>query len=84
MIKPGRELSIPVNSLRPGQCACIQRIVGRVEDVHRLEEFGLCHGTKIEMFRPGNPCIIRLAGNKVCLRLDDLLRVLVTPTHSPC
>jgi ferrous iron transport protein A len=84
MIKPGRDLSIPLNRLRPGQCARIQRIVGRAEDVHRLEEFGFCQGTKIQMFRPGNPCIIRLAGSKVCLRADDLLRVLVTPAPSPC
>ena len=31
------------------------------------------------MFRAGNPCIIRLAGHKVCLRADDLLHVLVEP-----
>jgi hypothetical protein len=31
------------------------------------------------MFRRGNPCIIRLAGNKICLRADDLLHVLVEP-----
>jgi hypothetical protein len=23
------------------------------------------------MFRPGSPCIVRLAGNKLCLRPDD-------------
>ena len=34
------------------------------------------------MFRPGNPCIIRMAGNKVCLRSDDLLQVLVEPTDT--
>jgi ferrous iron transport protein A len=84
MIKPGREPSIPVNQLRPGQSARILRIVGRSDDVHRLEEFGLRQGTRIEMFRVGNPCILRLAGNKVCLRVDDLLRVLVTPGQMPC
>ena len=26
------------------------------------------------MFRPGNPCIIRMAGNKICFRADDGLR----------
>ena len=84
MIKPGRDLSISLDRLLPGQSARIERIVGRAEDVHRLEEFGLCQGTKIQMFRPGNPCILRLAGNKVCLRADDLLRVLVMPAPSPC
>jgi Fe2+ transport system protein FeoA len=45
--------------------------------VQRVEEFGLRQGTEIQMFRPGNPCIIRLAGNKVCLRSDGMVRVLV-------
>ena len=31
------------------------------------------------MFRSGNPCILRLAGNKICLRSDELLSVMVEP-----
>ncbi len=34
------------------------------------------------MFRPGNPCIIRMAGSKVCLRSDELLEVFVEPTET--
>ena len=74
---------IPVHRLRPGQTARIHRIVGRPDDVHRLEEFGLRSGIQVQMFRPGNPCILRLSGNKVCLRADDLLHVLVTPAARP-
>jgi ferrous iron transport protein A len=44
-----------------------------------LEEIGVRGGLRIEMFRPGNPCIIRLAGNKICIRADDMLNVLVEP-----
>jgi Fe2+ transport system protein FeoA len=62
-----------------GQSAVINCIHGDADHVHRLEEFGLCDGTRIEMFRPGNPCIIRLAGNKICLRSDKMLNVLVDP-----
>ena len=68
---------IPLNRLMRGQSAEVSRIVGPAEDVHRLEEFGLCRGAKIQMFRPGNPCIVRMAGNKFCLRGDALVRVLV-------
>jgi ferrous iron transport protein A len=71
--------AIPLSQLLCGQSACIRRILGRPEQVHRLEEFGLRRGTRIEMFRQGNPCIIRLAGSKVCLRADDFLRILVEP-----
>jgi ferrous iron transport protein A len=74
---------IPVSRLHAGQAARIRQILGRADHVHRLEEFGLRGGTKIEMFRPGNPCILRIAGNKVCLRANDLLRILVTPLETP-
>jgi Fe2+ transport system protein FeoA len=70
--------------LEAGQSARISQVVGRADYVHRLEEFGLRRGVRIEMFRPGNPCIIRLSGSKICLRADDLLNVLVTPTGLPC
>ena len=50
-----------------GQSAHVSRIVGQADYVHRLEEFGLRKGTQLVMFRPGNPCILRMAGNKVCL-----------------
>jgi ferrous iron transport protein A len=70
---------VPLKSLSVGQAACIRRVLGHPDHVHRLEELGLRGGTKIEMFRPGNPCIVRLARSKVCLRTDDLLHVLVEP-----
>ena len=73
---------IPLSLLPQGRSAYVNRVSGRADHVHRLEEFGLRGGAKIEMFRPGNPCIIRMAGNKVCLRWDDLLQVLVKPTDS--
>jgi Fe2+ transport system protein FeoA len=70
---------IPLNRLTVGQSAYVSQVVGQLDHVHRLEELGLRDGTRVEMFRPGNPCIIRLAGNKVCLRADSLLSVLVKP-----
>ena len=55
------------------------RLELRPDHVHRLEEFGLRGGVAIRMFQPGNPCIIHLDGNKVCLRADAYLQVLVEP-----
>jgi ferrous iron transport protein A len=77
------ELLIPLSLLKRGQSAYVGQIDGRADHVHRLRELGLAQGSKIEMFRPGNPCIIRMAGNKVCIRSDDLLRVLVRPNGTP-
>lgn len=75
---------IPLNRLKVGQSAQVSRIMGAVEHVHRLEEFGLRTGTTIEMFRAGTPCIVRLAGGKVCLRADKLLDVLVKRNGTSC
>jgi len=73
--------TISLNRLPAGCSARIRRIQGDPDHVHRLEEFGLRGGTQIEMFRPGNPCILRLAGNKICLRADELVSVLVDPLN---
>jgi len=80
MIEPSVR-AIPLQCLRTGQSAQVSRLVGQPDQVHQLQEFGLRNGTRLRMFRPGNPCILRLAGQKVCLRLDDLLSVLVHPTE---
>lgn len=70
---------VPLNQLSSGQPAEISDIKGQAGHVHRLHEFGLRLGTRIQMFRPGNPCIIRMAGSKVCIRMDDSLQVMVKP-----
>ncbi len=68
---------IPLNLLTPGQSAEVDQIVGQPDHVHRLQELGLRGGTPIEMVQGGSPCIIRLAGHKLCFRADELLSVLV-------
>jgi Fe2+ transport system protein FeoA len=70
---------IPLNLLQAGCTALIGQIMGRPEQVHRLEELGLRGGAAVEMLQPGSPCIIRLAGHKLCFRADELLSVLVRP-----
>jgi Fe2+ transport system protein FeoA len=77
---PVSQSIIPLARLVAGQAARISHVRGRADHVHRLEEFGLRTNVAIRMFRPGNPCIIHLDGNKVCLRADDYLQVLVEPT----
>jgi len=70
---------IPLDRLVAGQRAVIRRVLGPAKDVHRLEEFGLRPDAEVQMFRPGNPCILRLAGSKVCLRADGATMLLVAP-----
>jgi Fe2+ transport system protein FeoA len=68
---------IPLNFLSAGQSAQIGEILGQPEQVHRLNELGLRGGSTIEMVQPGSPCIIRLGGQKLCFRADELTSVLV-------
>ncbi len=73
---------VPLHKLTRGQSAEILGITGDPGRVHRLHEFGLRKGVHIEMFRAGNPCIIRMDGSKVCLRMDDSLQVTVKPVYA--
>ncbi len=70
---------IPLNLLATGQTGQISEVMGCPDEVHRLQEIGLRGGTQIEMVRSGSPCIIRLGGQKLCLRADELTNILVRP-----
>lgn len=71
--------SVPLSELPAGHSARVSRITGHPDHVHRMQEFGLRGGTRIQMFRPGNPCILRMAAGKVGFRTDALLQVRVEP-----
>ena len=70
---------IPLNLLRVGQTARVDQLLGKPDQVHRLEELGLRGGVELTMLQPGSPCIIRLAGQKLCFRADEVTSVLVRP-----
>jgi ferrous iron transport protein A len=70
---------LPLAQLRAGDRAAVDCVLGPPDEVHRLEELGLRVGTPVEMVQPGSPCIVRLAGHKLCIRADELLSVLVRP-----
>jgi Fe2+ transport system protein FeoA len=71
--------SVPLSQLMAGEFALVESIAGSSELVCRLAELGLCNGTPLEMVRPGATCILRINGTKLCVRGDELLRVMVTP-----
>ena len=68
---------IPLMLLRPGQSARVGQVLGIGDVVHRLREMGLRDGAEVEMVRNGSPCIIRLDGQKLGVRSDELAGVLV-------
>ena len=68
---------IPLHFLSRGEVAEIGQLVGRVDEVHRLEELGLRSGVVVEMLQPGSPCIVGLAGQRLCFRQNDAIGILV-------
>lgn len=78
MLDDSNEL-IPLSALLAGNHARIHSVVGSSELVRHLSELGLKSGTLLEMVRPGATCILRINGTKLCVRGDEMLRVMVTP-----
>jgi len=75
---------IPLGLLPAGQHAEIGQLIGRRDEVHRLEELGLRTGSRIEMVQRGSPCIVRVNGDhKLCFRNGEMLNVLVRPGDVP-
>jgi len=70
---------IPMNLMHAGQTGLIRQVLGRTEQVHRLEELGLRGGASVEMVQPGKPCIIRLGSQTLCFRADEMTAVFVAP-----
>lgn len=69
---------IPLALLAAGGLARIAQVLGSGAQVQRLQELGLRNGVEIEMVQPGSPCILRIGGQKLCLRVEELSTVLVT------
>lgn len=70
---------LPLSLLTAGEMARIGTVTGAADHVRRLGEMGLRGGARVEMVRPGSPCIIRLGGQKLCFRCDEVTTILVRP-----
>jgi len=68
---------IPLHLLSRGEFAEIDQLVGQADEIHRLEELGLRSGVVIEMLQSGSPCIVGLAGSRLCFRQNDAVGILV-------
>ena len=68
---------IPLTMLGDGRSARVDQVLGRGDLVHRLCEMGLRGGAEVEMVCRGCSCIIRLGGQKLGLRSDELSCVMV-------
>ena len=75
---------VPLAVLRAGQAGRVGAVLGTGELVQRLREMGLYDGASVQMIRPGSPCIIRLQGQRLGFRTDDLARVMIRVSAATC
>jgi ferrous iron transport protein A len=73
-----REL-LPLDMLRPGEWADVADVGGDQAWVCRMAELGLQPGCRVQMLQDGTPCLLRVAGCKLCLRSNDSAQILVRP-----
>ena len=69
--------TFPLQMLAAGQRARVDQLLGRPEEIHRLQELGIHVGKPIEMLQTGATCIVKLDGARLAFRNDDGCRVLV-------
>ena len=69
--------TFPLQMLSAGQRARVDQLLGRPDEVHRLQELGIRVGTPIEMLQSGTTCIVKLDGARLAFRDHEGFRVLV-------
>jgi ferrous iron transport protein A len=69
--------TLPLQMLCAGQRARVDQLLGRPDEVHRLQELGIRVGTPIEMLQSGTTCIVKLDGARLAFRDHEGFRVLV-------
>ncbi len=70
---------IPLELLQVGEQGQIEDLAGTPEVITRLAEIGLRQGVVIRMLQPGSPCIIGLGQQRLSLRLEGDVQILVSP-----
>ncbi len=68
---------VPLKLVQPGVEAEVCQICGEQSQVRRLQEMGICQGCKLKVVCQGSPCIIKVAGSRICFRENELTNILV-------
>jgi ferrous iron transport protein A len=70
---------LPLELLHSGACAVVEHVDGQPDWVGRLAALGIRHGCRLEVVRPGSPCLLQIDGCRLCLRGDEGCRIFVRP-----
>jgi ferrous iron transport protein A len=73
---------IPLHLINSGTAAHVVDVVGQADQIQRVRELGFHNGAQLEMVKSGSPCIVKLSGNTLSLRTNELLNIFVRPAFS--
>ncbi len=68
---------VPLELMAAGEVGHVVQIDGSPEVVHRLAEIGFRERSVVRMIQPGRPCIIAVNDQRLSLRSEDELEILV-------
>ena len=80
----GERMSVPLETLQPGQTATVEGFTLFDEMSQRLMHMGLVEGAELEVIRrapSGDPIEIEVLGYALSLRRSEAAHVLVDPTE---
>lgn len=73
------EALLPLDLLGSGEIADVADVAGEPSWVSRLAELGIRIGCRLQVLQPGSPCLLQVAGSRLCLRSDCAAQILVRP-----
>lgn len=68
---------VPLELMAAGETGQVVQVEGVPEMVHRLAEMGLREKASLRMVQPGSPCIVAVDENRLTLRSEADLEILV-------
>ena len=77
------ECLIPLEYLRTGEWADVAEVSGDSAWVGRMAELGVRSGCRLQVVQDGSPCLLNIAGCKLCVRGDASAQILVRPLLAP-
>lgn len=71
-----------LSALRKGECGIVCSITAEPRLAKRLADMGFVGGSRVDMVRPGRPCLVRVNGTRVGLGRGSQEHVLVDSPHA--
>ncbi len=73
---------VPLELMARGEIGHVVQVDGPLDVVHRLAEMGLREQAVVRMVQPGRPCLVAVNDQRLSLRTDEDVTVLVALSGS--